>query len=133
MRLVAHDYGGSVGQELIDRALTDRLIASRVSANRFRSAMDAVRGSKLTEAEFDNLWHGVALHDGQKLAHLHIRYNAERAAHHRRWEKALADWEGPLQLVWGPEDPAITRNSRRHRPSRPRCGVRRTFQPVRTW
>ena len=38
VRLVAHDYGGIVGQELIDRALADRLIASRVSANRFRSA-----------------------------------------------------------------------------------------------
>ncbi len=146
VRLVAHDYGGIVGQELIDRALADRLgftisslvmlnsgivysayrptrlqkllilpvvgklIASRVSANRFRSAMDAVRGSKLTDAEFDNLWHGVALHDGHKLAHLHIRYNAERAAHHRRWEKALADWEGPLQLVWGPEDPVSGRH-----------------------
>ena len=146
VRLVAHDYGGIVGQELIDRALADRLgftisslvmlnsgivysayrptrlqkllilpvigklIASRISANRLRSAIDAVRGSKLTEAEFDNPWHGVALHDGHNLAHLHIRYNAERAAHHRRWEKALADWEGPLQLVWGPDDPVSGRH-----------------------
>jgi pimeloyl-ACP methyl ester carboxylesterase len=146
VRLVVHDYGGIVGQELVDRALADRLgftissvvvlnsgivysayrptrlqrllilpvvgklIASRVSANRFRSALDAVRGSKLTDAEFDNLWRGVALHDGHKLAHLHIRYNAERAAHHRRWERALAAWDGPLQLVWGPEDPVSGRH-----------------------
>jgi pimeloyl-ACP methyl ester carboxylesterase len=146
VRLVAHDYGGIVAQELVDRALADRLgftisslvmlnsgivysayrptrlqkllilpvvgklIASRVSANRFRSAMDAVRGSKLTDAEFVNLWHGVARHDGHKLAHLHIRYNAERAAHHGRWERALADWDGRLQLVWGPEDPVSGRH-----------------------
>lgn len=150
VRLVVHDYGGIVGQELVDRALADqlgftiaslvvlnsgivysayrptrlqkllilpvvgKLIAGRVSANRFRSALDAVRGSKLTDAEFDNLWHGVALHDGHKLAHLHIRYNAERAAHHRRWERALikwqADWDGRLQLVWGPEDPVSGRH-----------------------
>jgi len=141
LHLVVHDYGGIVGQELIDRALAGqlgfqissvdllnsgivysayrptrlqrllilpvvgKLIAGRVSANRVRSALDAIRGPKLTDAEFDNLWYGMALHDGHKLAHLHIRYNAERAAHHRRWERALAAWDGPLQLVWGPEDP----------------------------
>jgi pimeloyl-ACP methyl ester carboxylesterase len=146
VRLVAHDYGGIVGQELVDRALKDqlgftisslvmlnsgivysayrptrlqkllilpvvgKLIAGRVSANRVRSALDAIRGPKLTDAEFDNLWYGMALHDGHKLAHLHIRYNAERAAHHRRWERALAAWDGPLQLVWGPEDPVSGRH-----------------------
>jgi len=34
-----------------------------------------------------------------------IKYNAERAAHHQRWESALADWAGPLRLVWGLADP----------------------------
>jgi pimeloyl-ACP methyl ester carboxylesterase len=146
VRLVVHDYGGIVGQELIDRVLADelgfaisslvalnfgivfsayrptrlqkllalpvigKLLASRITANRLRSALDAVRGSPLTDAEFDNLWHGVARHDGHKLAHLHIRYNAERAAHHRRWEKALADWDGPLHLVWGLDDPVSGRH-----------------------
>ena len=146
VRLVVHDYGGIVGQELIDRVLADelgfsisslvvlnfgivfsayrptrlqkllalpvigKLLARRITANRFRSALDAVRGSPLTDAEFDNLWHGVARHDGHKLAHLLIRYNAERVAHHRRWERALADWDGPLQLVWGLDDPVSGRH-----------------------
>jgi len=146
VRLVVHDYGGIVGQELIDRVLADelgfaisslvalnfgivfsayrptrlqkllalpvigKLLASRITANRLRSALDTIRGSRLTDAEFDNLWHGVARHDGHKLAHLHIRYNAERVAHHRRWERALADWDGPLQLVWGLDDPVSGRH-----------------------
>ena len=146
VRLVVHDYGGIVGQELIDRVLADelgfvisslvalnfgivfsayrptrlqkllalpvigKLLARRITANRLRSALDAVRGSPLTDAEFDNLWLGVARHDGHKLAHLHIRYNAERVAHHRRWERALADWDGPLQLVWGLDDPVSGRH-----------------------
>jgi pimeloyl-ACP methyl ester carboxylesterase len=146
VRLVVHDYGGIVGQELIDRVLAGelgfsisslvvlnfgivfsayrptrlqkllalpvigKLLARRITANRFRSALDAVRGSPLTDAEFDNLWHGVARHDGHKLAHLLIRYNAERVAHHRRWERALADWDGPLQLVWGLDDPVSGRH-----------------------
>jgi pimeloyl-ACP methyl ester carboxylesterase len=146
VRLVVHDYGGIVGQELVDRALAGKLgftidslvvlncgvvysayrptrlqkllilpvigklLASRISPDRFRSGLDGVRGAKLTDAEFDSLWHGVTLNDGHKLAHLHIRYNAERAAHHRRWEKALADWDGPLHLVWGLEDPVSGRH-----------------------
>ena len=144
--LVIHDYGGIVGQELLDRASTGKLpftisslvvlnfgivysayrptrlqkllilptvgklLAGRITANRFRSLLDGVRGSKLTDAEFDDLWYGVSRNDGHKLAHLHIRYNAERAAHHRRWEKAFANWDGPLHLVWGLDDPVSGRH-----------------------
>jgi pimeloyl-ACP methyl ester carboxylesterase len=43
--------------------------------------------------------------NGHKLSHLLIKYNAERAVHHQRWESALADWAGPLDLVWGLADP----------------------------
>lgn len=144
--LVVHDYGGIVGQELIDRTLAGRLaftidrlialnfgvvfsayrparlqkllilpvigqlIAGRVTAERLRSGLDALRGSKLTDAEFGDLWLGVSRLDGHKLAHRHIRYNAERAAHHRRWEAALARWSGPLHLVWGLQDPVSGRH-----------------------
>ena len=81
VRLVIHDYGGIVGQELVDRAnrgqlsftidslimlnsgivysayrqtrlqkllilpVIGRLLASRVSAARVRSALDAIRGT----------------------------------------------------------------------------------------
>ncbi|WAJ45386.1 alpha/beta hydrolase [Mycobacterium sp. Aquia_216] len=146
VRLVAHDYGGIVAQELLDRVLAGtlgfsisslvmlnsgivysayrptrlqkllilpvigKLIAGRVSAGRLRSGLDAVRGSRLTDAELDELWYGVSRDDGHKIAHLLIRYNAERAEHHRRWEKALADWSGPLRLVWGLDDPVSGRH-----------------------
>jgi pimeloyl-ACP methyl ester carboxylesterase len=146
VRLVIHDYGGIVGQELIGRAqagrlgfaidslvllnsgivysayrptrmqkllilpVVGRLLAGRITPGRFRSALDAVRGSRISDTEFDDLWYGVARQGGHKLAHLHIRYNAERAAHHGRWEKALADWDGPLHLVWGLDDPVSGRH-----------------------
>jgi pimeloyl-ACP methyl ester carboxylesterase len=87
-----------------------KLFASRITADRFRSALDALRGSRLTDTEFNDLWQGVSRNDGHKLAHLHIRYNAERVTHHRRWEKALADWDGPLHLVWGLDDPVSGRH-----------------------
>ncbi len=145
-RLVIHDYGGIVGQELVDRAnkgklsfaiesivllncgivysayrptrqqkllimpVVGKLLASRVSAARIRSALDAVRGSKLTDTEFDDLWLGMTRENGHKLWHLLIKYNAERAVHHRRWEGALANWVGPLHLVWGLDDPVSGRH-----------------------
>jgi pimeloyl-ACP methyl ester carboxylesterase len=145
-RLVIHDYGGIVGQELVDRAnkgqldfaidsivmlncgivysayrptraqkllimpVVGKLLASRVSAARIRSLLDEVRGSKLTQTEFDDLWLGMSRENGEKLWHLLIKYNAERAIHHRRWETALANWDGPLYLVWGPDDPVSGRH-----------------------
>jgi pimeloyl-ACP methyl ester carboxylesterase len=145
-RLVIHDYGGIVGQELVDRAnkgqlgftidsivmlncgivysayrptraqkllimpVVGKLLASRVSAARIRSLLDEVRGSKLTQTEFDDLWLGMSRENGEKLWHLLIKYNAERAIHHRRWEMALANWDGPLYLVWGPDDPVSGRH-----------------------
>jgi pimeloyl-ACP methyl ester carboxylesterase len=146
MRLVIHDYGGIVGQELVDRAnrgqlgfaidglivlncgivysayrptrlqkllilpVVGKVLASRVSAARVRSALDAIRGSSLTDTEFDDLWLGMSRQNGNKLSHLLIKYNAERAIHHRRWETALATWNGPLHLVWGLDDPVSGRH-----------------------
>jgi pimeloyl-ACP methyl ester carboxylesterase len=145
-RLVIHDYGGIVGQELVDRAnrgqlgfaidslimlncgivysayrptrsqkllilpVVGKLLAGRVSAVRVRSALDAVRGSRLTDTEFDDLWLGMSRQNGQKLWHLLIRYKAGRQVHHRRWEAALASWDGPLHLVWGMDDPVSGRH-----------------------
>ena len=141
VNLVVHDYGGIVGQELLDRAnrgvlsfaiervtmlnsgivysayrptrmqkllilpVVGKLLAGQVSAGRVRSALDAIRGTPLSDNEFDDLWLGMSRDDGHKRSHLLIKYNAERAVHHQRWESALANWAGPLQLVWGLADP----------------------------
>jgi len=146
VRLVVHDYGGIVGQELLHRSLSHglafavqsvvvlncgivysayrptrlqkllimpvvgKLVASRITAPRTRSGLDAVRGAKLTDAEFDDLWVGMSYLDGHRLAHLHIKYNSERAAHHQKWEAALSAWDGPLKLVWGLDDPVSGRH-----------------------
>ena len=141
VRLVAHDYGGIVAQELVDRAnrgtlpfgierltmlnsgivysayrptrmqkllilpVVGKLLAGRVSAGRVRAALDAIRGTPLSDDEFDDLWLGMSKDNGHKRSHLLIKYNTERAIHHQRWESALAAWPGPLHLVWGLADP----------------------------
>jgi len=139
--LVIHDYGGIVGQELLDRDRAGRLsfridgvhllncgivyaayrptraqralatpligpiVARGLTKARVRAGLDAVRGVKLTDADFEQLWVGMARDNGHTLAHRHIRYNAERARHHQRWEDALAAYQGPLHFIWGMDDP----------------------------
>lgn len=93
-------------QRILATPVLGRLVAGRVTARTLRSGVDGVRGAaKLTDAEFDDLWVGVSRGDGHRKSHLLIRYNAERARHHERWEAAMAAWDGPLHLVWGPDDP----------------------------
>ena len=145
--LVIHDYGGIVGQELLDRRRLVQLpfgvdavhvlnsgivyaayrptrfqkllakpilgafVASRLNKERLHAGLNSVRGtSKLGDAEFDQLWVGMSRDNGHKLAHRHILYNAERAVHHQRWEKALFGYDGPVQLIWGLADPVSGRH-----------------------
>lgn len=108
--IVYSAYRPTLLQKLLILPGIGKLIASRVTVGRLRAGLDAVRGSRLTDAELDDLWYGVSRDDGHKLAYRLIRYNAERAEHHRRWEKALTDWNGPLHLVWGPDDPVSGRH-----------------------
>ena len=147
VHLVAHDYGGIVAQELLDRrrrdvlsvdiasvtllnsgivyshyhpTRTQRLLAmpvigsvvsARIDRDAVHTGLDAVRGNrKLGETEFNELWHGISLQRGHRLAHRLIRYNAERVIHHQRWEAALSEWDGPLHLIWGTADPVSGRH-----------------------
>ena len=98
-------------QRLLGTPVLGAVIARTITERQVRSGLAAVWGSaKLTDAEFDELWRGISLNDGHKLAHRLIRYNAERDAHHGRWEEALVTWRGPLQLVWGLDDPVSGRH-----------------------
>lgn len=97
-------------QKLLILPVVGKLLAGRVSAARVRSLLDGVRGSRLTDIEFDDLWLGMSRRNRDRLWRLLIKYNAERAIHHRRWETALATWNGPLRLVWGLDDPVSGRH-----------------------
>ncbi|GAB7069534.1 alpha/beta hydrolase [Mycobacterium hodleri] len=108
--LVFSAYKPTRLQRLLIRPVIGRWIASRITGARLRTGLDALRGRDLTDDEFDQLWLGVSRLDGHRLAHRHIRYNAERKIHHRRWEHALSAWGGPVHLVWGMDDPVSGRH-----------------------
>ena len=104
--IVYSAYRPTLVQRLLNMPFLGGLIAGRITAGTVQSGLNGMWGAKkLTDAEFANLWHGISLNEGHKLAHLLIGYNKERAEHHQRWEDALARWDGPLQLVWGLDDP----------------------------
>lgn len=142
VHLVAHDYGGIVAQEILDRHRSRQLpfgidtvtiansaivyseyrptllqkllvtpylggfLANFITAGMTRRGMERIWGkSPLTDEQFEDCWHGIALEDGMRISHLTCGYMTERAIHHQRWEAALVALDMPLHLVVGLDDP----------------------------
>jgi pimeloyl-ACP methyl ester carboxylesterase len=59
------------------------------------------------DATADNadIWRGLSRDDGQRIAHLLIRYMSDRRQHAERWVTALETTDVPLAFVWGLLDP----------------------------
>jgi len=109
--IVYSAYRPAFVQRILITPIIGKIFAGLVTSKTLRSGLANISGiRKLTDKEFDNLWHGVSMNNGHKISHLLIRYNAERNAHHARWEAALASWKGPLQLIWGLDDPVSGRH-----------------------
>jgi len=51
------------------------------------------------------IWRANSREGGQRIAHLLIRYIADREAHAERWVQALHDTDVPTAFVWGMLDP----------------------------
>jgi pimeloyl-ACP methyl ester carboxylesterase len=52
-----------------------------------------------------SMWRALSRDDGQRIAHLLIRYIPERERYGKRWAQALASTDVPLSFVWGMLDP----------------------------
>ncbi|MFE2144531.1 alpha/beta fold hydrolase [Streptomyces sp. NPDC059456] len=133
--LVAHDYGVSVGQELLarDPARITRtawlngglypdlhrpvpiqrllhgplgpLLAPLTTERRFAASLRGVLGRPVSEEDLRDLWASVSRAGGHRLAPRLLRYIDERRLHSGRWVPALEGYPGPLLFVWGPADP----------------------------
>ncbi|RMZ91957.1 hypothetical protein DV736_g819, partial [Chaetothyriales sp. CBS 134916] len=109
--IVYKAYRPTYVQKLLSTPVLGKLLASCITAGMLRSLLAGVWGnSPLSDQEFDDLWQGISLNNGHKLAHLLIHYNKERELHHSRWEAALIAWESPLHLIWGLNDPVSGRH-----------------------
>ncbi|MFB6615042.1 alpha/beta fold hydrolase [Streptomyces sp. NPDC085524] len=133
--LVAHDYGVSVGQELLARdpsritrmawlngglypdlhrpIRTQRLLhgplgpllAPLTTRRRFGSALRGVLGRELSDEDVRELWAAASRAGGHRRAPRLLRYIDERRRHAGRWTAALEEYPGPALFVWGPADP----------------------------
>jgi pimeloyl-ACP methyl ester carboxylesterase len=52
-----------------------------------------------------DIWRAMARDNGQRIAHLLIRYMTDRELHGERWTEALEGTDVPLAFVWGMLDP----------------------------
>ena len=141
-RLVAHDYGVSVAQELLARRADGELAVDLVRVDFLNGGLypdihrpepvqtallDPVQGPQISAiidedlitgalgptfaAEADlaahagDIWRSLARYDGQRNAHLLIRYIADRQQHAERWTSVLERTDVPLRFVWGMLDP----------------------------
>ncbi|MFE3626492.1 alpha/beta fold hydrolase [Streptomyces goshikiensis] len=133
--LVVHDYGVSVGQELLarDPARITRvawlngglypdlhrpvrvqrllhgplgpLLAPLTTERRFAATLRAVLARPVHEEDLRDLWAAVSRAGGHRLAPRLLRYIDERRLYAARWASALEGFPGPALFVWGPADP----------------------------
>ncbi len=57
------------------------------------------------EGAIDDLVAQMRYDDGDRLMPVLIRYVEERRAHQDRWTAGFVEYDGPLTLIWGEEDP----------------------------
>ena len=127
--LMARDIEGELGFEmagvllfngsiLIERAqptLAQKLLrgpigplAARLSNESFfRRQFSSVfsEGHQPSPEFLEDAWSLIELDGGNRLGHKLIYYMDERTVYADRWHGAVRDWEGPLSLFWGLEDP----------------------------
>ncbi|MGP3684256.1 alpha/beta fold hydrolase [Streptomyces sp. IBSNAI002] len=133
--LVAHDYGVSVGQELLARAPAritrmawlngglypdlhrpvpvqrllhgplGPLLAPFTTERRFAATLRSVLGRPVHDEDVHDLWAAASRDGGHRLAPRLLRYIDERRVHAVRWTAALEGYSGPALFVWGPADP----------------------------
>lgn len=141
-RLVAHDYGVSVAQELLARREEGALGVELVAVDFLNGGLypdihrpepvqtallDPVQGPQISAILDEALitgalgptfaseagpadhapaiWRSLERYDGQRNAHLLIRYIVDRQEHAERWTSVLERTDVPLRFVWGMLDP----------------------------
>jgi pimeloyl-ACP methyl ester carboxylesterase len=95
------------------RLLRSRIgpVAARLSSERFfRRQFGGLFSSAhpLDDAEAADQWALLCHNGGRDISHKLINYIDERERYADRWHGAVSDWEGPLSLAWGAQDPVAT-------------------------
>jgi len=95
------------------RLLRSRIgpVAARLSSERFfRRQFGSLFSSAhpLGDEEATDQWALLCHNGGRSIGHKLIHYLDERERYAARWHGAVRDWDGPLSLAWGTQDPVAT-------------------------
>ncbi|MGW9438059.1 alpha/beta fold hydrolase [Streptomyces sp. NPDC055607] len=134
-RLVAHDYGVSVGQELLARSPSrvtrmawlngglyadlhrpvptqrllhsplGRVLAPFTTERTFSRTLRSVLSRPISDEDMHDLWVSMRRAGGRRATPRLLRYIDERRLHGSRWTGALEGFAGPSLFLWGPADP----------------------------
>ncbi len=98
-----------VGQKVL-RSRLGPLAARMTTRSGFRAqfAQTFSDGHPLTDEEAADQWSLLTYNNGHRLLHRLIFYLHERITYAQRWQGALRDWPGRLELAWGQLDPICT-------------------------
>jgi pimeloyl-ACP methyl ester carboxylesterase len=101
--------------------LLSKMASERVFRNQFGSVFS--KDHPLSTEEADDQWCLIAHNGGHRLGHKLVYYMSERETLTERWHGAFRDWQKPLFLAWGMQDPvarpAVLEGLRELRPRAP--------------
>ncbi len=111
-------FNGSIVLERASLTVAQRLLrspigplAARLSSERFfRIQFGRLFSAAhpLSSEEAADQWALLCHNGGRSIGHKLINYLGERERYAKRWHGAIRDWEGPLSLAWGIQDPVAT-------------------------
>jgi pimeloyl-ACP methyl ester carboxylesterase len=111
-------FNGSIVLERASLTPAQRLLRSRMgmlfallsNERVFRQQFGALFSPQhpLDSQEAADQWSLICNNGGRTLGHRLIHYLDERERYAERWHGAVRDWEGPLSLAWGLQDPVAT-------------------------
>lgn len=83
------------------------VISRLLNKQKFAKSFGKIFGkdSQLSEEEMGEYWQLVSYKNGHRIAHLIAQYRRERIDHRTRWVEALQNFNNPLRLINGPDDP----------------------------
>lgn len=113
----------SLGQKLL-LALPDRRLPFRVPGALLRSSLRATFSAAPAAGLLSTMEALIRRQDGDRLLPRQIRYVREGRRNQLTWTRALLDYPGRLDLLWGERDPiAVPAMARRLKALRPETSV----------
>lgn len=101
-----HLYRPTTRQRLLAYKPLGRYLVRSLSARSFKTSMAGVWGPTPPRSEYlEAMWQQFSRNNGHLLTPDHLQYIAERKKSGSQWMQSVEQFDRPLALVWGIDDP----------------------------